>query len=93
MLRPITLTQKLANSQRQLSQIWRLAESLHPEMPLKRGYVLVKDRQGVVVSDAAKALRARALTLTFADGDVPVRVEPEPRPAYDRSKPEQPSLL
>lgn len=92
-LRPIMLTQKLANSQRQLSQIWRLAESLHPEMPLKRGYVLVKDRQGGVVSDAAEALRARALTLTFADGDVPVRVEPEPRPAYDRSKPEQPSLL
>lgn len=92
-LRPIMLTQRLANSQRQLSHIWRLAESLHPEMPLKRGYVLVKDRQGVVVSDAAKALRARALTLTFADGDVPVRVEPEPRPAYDRSKPEQPSLL
>ena len=92
-LRPIMLTQKLANSQGQLSHIWRLAESLHPEMPLKRGYVLVKDRQGVVVSDAAKALRARALTLTFADGDVPVRVEPEPRPAYDRSKPEQPSLL
>ncbi len=92
-LRPIMLTQKLANSQRQLSHIWRLAESLHPEMPLKRGYVLVKDRQGVVISDVAKANRAKALTLIFADGDVPVRVEPEPRPAYDRPKPEQPSLL
>jgi hypothetical protein len=33
------------------------------------------------------------LTLTFADGEVPVRVEQEGRPAYDRPKPDQPSLL
>jgi exodeoxyribonuclease VII large subunit len=92
-LRPAMLTQKLASSEQKFSQIWRLAESLHPETPLKRGYVLVKDRQGVVISAATKANLAKALILTFADGDVPVRVEPEPRPAYDRSKPEQPSLL
>ena len=92
-LRPAMLTQKLANSEQRLSQLWRLAESLHPETPLKRGYVLVKDRQGAIISDAIKASKAKALTLIFADGDVPVRVEPEPRPAYDRSKPEQPSLL
>lgn len=55
--------------------------------------MLVKDRQGGVVSDAARANRAKLLTLTFTDGEVPVRVEPEARPAYDRSKPEQPSLL
>lgn len=92
-LRPAMLTQKLANSSQKLTQIWRLAESLHPEKPLKRGYVLVKDRQGIVIINAAKANRAKALTLSFADGDVAVRVEPEPRPPYDRPKPEQPSLL
>jgi exodeoxyribonuclease VII large subunit len=92
-LRPVMLTQKLANSEQKLRQLWRLAESLHPETPLKRGYVLVKDRHGAVISNAAKANRAKSLTLTFVDGDVPVRVEPEPRPAYDRPKPEQPSLL
>ena len=92
-LRPAMLAQKLANSEQKLGQLWRLAESLHPENPLKRGYVLARDRQGVVISDAAKAKRAKALTLTFADGDIPVRVEPEARPAYERPKPEQPSLL
>ncbi len=92
-LRPAMLTQRLANAEQSLTQIWRLAESLHPEKPLQRGYVLVKDRQGGVVSSVAKANRAKMLTLTFADGEVSVRVEQEGRPAYDRPKPEQPSLL
>ena len=87
------LTQRLAHAEQRLTQIWRLAESLHPLRPLERGYVLVKDRQGGVVSDVARANRAKLLTLTFSDGEVPVRVEPEARPAYDRPKPEQPSLL
>jgi len=92
-LRPAILTQKLANAEQRLAQTWRLAESLHPLRPLKRGYVLVKDRQGGVIGNAAQANRAKALTLTFADGEVPVRVEPEARPAYNAQKPEQPSLL
>lgn len=92
-LRPAMLTQRLANAEQRLTQTWRLAESLHPLRPLERGYVLVKDRQGGVVSDVARANRAKLLTLTFSDGEVPVRVEPEARPAYDRPKPEQPSLL
>jgi len=92
-LRPVMMTQRLANAEQRLAQIWRLAESLHPEKPLQRGYVLVKDRQGGVVSSVANANRAKMLTLTFADGEVPVRVEQEGRPAYDRPKPDQPSLL
>ena len=92
-LRPAMLTQRLANAEQSLTQIWRLAESLHPEKPLQRGYVLVKDRQGGVVSSVANANRAKMLTLTFGDGEVSVRVEQEGRPAYDRPKPEQPSLL
>lgn len=92
-LRPAMLTQRLANAEQRLTQTWRLVESLHPLRPLERGYVLVKDRQGGVVGDAARANRAKLLTLTFSDGEVPVRVEPEARPAYDPPKPEQPSLL
>ena len=92
-LRPAMLTQKIAYAEQQLAQIWRVAQSLHPEGPLKRGYVLVKDRDGGVVANAGAAHKAKALTLTFADGDVPVRVEPEPRSSYVREKPEQPSLL
>lgn len=92
-LRPAMLTHMLANAEQRLTQTWRLVESLHPLRPLERGYVLVKDRRGGVVGDAARATRAKLLTLTFSDGEVPVRVEPEARPAYDRPAPEQPSLL
>lgn len=92
-LRPVMLTQKLAHAEQRLRQNWRLVETLHPLKPLERGYALVTDRQGAVVSDTAKANRTKLLTLRFADGEVPVRVEQEARPSYDRPKPEQPSLL
>lgn len=92
-LRPSILIQSLRLARQRLDQSWRLAQSLHPEKPLERGYALVTDRNGVVVIDSGKAARARLLTLRFRDGAVPVRVEPDARPAYDRPKPEQPSLL
>ncbi len=92
-LRPAMLGQRLSMASQRLTQIWRLADSLHPERPLLRGYVLVKDRDGKVVGSADRANRAKLLTLSFADGSVPVRVEPDSRPAYGRAKPDQPSLL
>jgi exodeoxyribonuclease VII large subunit len=92
-LRPAVLTQKLAHARQRFGQTWRLAETLHPNKPLERGYVLVTDRNAGVVSNVAMANKAKLLTLTFNDGAVPVRVEQEPRPAYVVPKPEQPSLL
>jgi exodeoxyribonuclease VII large subunit len=92
-LRPSILIQSLRLARQRLDQSWRLAQTLHPDKPLERGYVLVTDRNGGVVINTMQAARARLLTLRFRDGAVPVRVEPDARPAYDRPKPEQPSLL
>jgi exodeoxyribonuclease VII large subunit len=87
------LIQSLRLARQRLDQSWRLAQTLHPDKPLERGYVLVTDRNGGVVINTMQAARARLLTLRFRDGAVPVWVEPDARPAYDRPKPEQPSLL
>lgn len=93
-LRPILLTQRLARSQERLAATWRLAQTLHPENPLKRGYAWVAARpSGAVVSGAEAARAAGALTLHFADGQVDARVERPAGRAYDKEKPEQPSLL
>jgi exodeoxyribonuclease VII large subunit len=92
-LRPALLTQKITASTARLSQLWRVAESLHPEKPLARGYALVTDRAGKVIITAAKAKATGALRLRFADGEVDVRVERSGTPAYDAPKPHQPDLF
>ena len=53
-----------------LAALWRVAELAHPERPLKRGYALVKDRAGQVLTSAAAAREARLLRLAFGDGEV-----------------------
>lgn len=92
-LRPALLTQRVDRARERLDQLWRLAQQLHPEGPLKRGYALVEDRQGRVLTSAAAARTAAALTIRFADGAVPTRVERERGGDYDAMKPEQPKLL
>jgi exodeoxyribonuclease VII large subunit len=74
-LRPALLTNRLSTSQARLTQLWRVAQSLHPEKPLERGYALVTDRDGKLVTNSVKAAAKGALTLRFANGQVDVRVE------------------
>ncbi len=74
-LRPALLANRLATSQARLVQLWRVAQSLHPEKPLERGYALVTDRDGKVVTKSSKAAAKGALSLRFTDGHVDVRVE------------------
>jgi exodeoxyribonuclease VII large subunit len=52
-----------------------LALAAHdPERTLQRGYALVEDRFGSVVTSAAAARHAGAISLRFADGRVPAKV-------------------
>ncbi len=74
-LRPVMLTQRLTSATQKLDQLWRVAQSLHPDLPLKRGYARVGKPSGGVVTSADAARKAGALVLTFADGDVAARVE------------------
>jgi exodeoxyribonuclease VII large subunit len=92
-LRPALVSVRIADGRDRLGRLWRLAEQLHPDRPLARGYARVETRDGKVVASAPAARAAGAVTLVFADGRVAARVEGSPRPAMERSKPEQPTLL
>jgi exodeoxyribonuclease VII large subunit len=92
-LRPMLVTARIADRRLQLARLWRLAESLHPNKPLERGYARVERRNGKLVSSAAAAEAAGALTLHFADGAVDARVEKPAAAAYEKRKPEQPRLF
>jgi len=94
-LRPGLLGQAQARAKERLAALWRIAEAAHPEKPLARGYALVRDRAGHVLTSAAAARSARLIDLKFHDGDVeaatagdaPTRRSPLP------GKPDQPKLL
>ncbi len=73
-LRPILLVQKHAALASRLGQLWRVAESLHPDGPLKRGYARITSRAGDVLTSATASRKAAALTLHFADGTVDAKV-------------------
>jgi exodeoxyribonuclease VII large subunit len=92
-LRPALVTARIADGRDRLGRLWRLAEHLHPDRPLARGYARVEARDGKVVASSSAAKAAGAVTLVFADGRVAARVEGGGRPAMEHPKPEQPTLL
>ena len=92
-LRPAMVERPMVEARARLAQIWRLAEQLHPDKPLARGYARIEDRAGRTLAHAADARAAGAVTILFGDGRVAARVEGAARPAMDRKTPEQPSLL
>jgi exodeoxyribonuclease VII large subunit len=51
-----------------------MAELVHPERPLDRGFVRVTDRAGKTLTRSAEAITARALSLRFGDGMVDAEV-------------------
>src|SRR3546814_8241604 len=69
----------------QLERLWRVAESLNPKGVLRRGYALVTDTSGHVVTSAAGARAARRVSLQFADGGVDATI------GSDESAPRAPS--
>src|SRR5690606_4087057 len=73
-LRPVLLRNALERGRDRLAALWRIAEAAHPERPLKRGYALVRDRDGHVLTSAEAARQARALRLKFGDGEVDAAV-------------------
>jgi exodeoxyribonuclease VII large subunit len=73
-----------------------MADLVHPERPLSRGYVRVTSPDGKTLTHAADARAAGALRLRFGDGEVgatvdgaaaPPRVERPPRRSYIAPQP------
>ncbi len=94
-LRPSLLARRWDRDRARLEGLGRLLDSLDPRALLSRGYAMVRDGGGAVVTTAAKARGAGHLRLQFADGEVPVSVAasdtaplpPAPRPARKPSAP------
>ena len=56
-----------------LKNLSSLLDSVDYRKVLERGFALVRDAQGHLVSSAKQAAAAGDLSITFADGDIKVR--------------------
>ena len=95
-LRPDLIETRIARLSERLAATWKMAELVHPERPLSRGYVRVTGADGGTLTHAADARAARDLRLRFGDGEVdatvsgsapPTRVERQTRRAYIAPQP------
>jgi len=89
MLHPRLLTRRVEQGQQRLDALTRLAGSLHPEAPLKRGFARVTDADGKTIMSRAAAVKAGDVTLRFVDGEVGsvVHGSAPPRPATPKATP------
>lgn len=93
MLTPRLLVRQAEQGQQRLNALARLADSLHPEAPLKRGFARVTDANGKTIASREAAIAAGQVGLRFADGDVGALVQggsPPPKPSTP--KPAKPAL-
>ncbi|WP_417622819.1 exodeoxyribonuclease VII large subunit [Parasphingorhabdus sp.] len=68
---PTSLVQRPLDEARQrLDALWRLAEQVSPDGPLKRGYARVSGADGSLIANRAAALKAVDLELHFQDGSI-----------------------
>jgi exodeoxyribonuclease VII large subunit len=74
-LRSELLEQRIGRLSERLVATWRMAELVHPERPLAKGYVRVTSRDGTTLTHAADARSAKLLTLRFGDGSVDAAVD------------------
>lgn len=94
---PALVTRPIAEKRERFAVLARLAEQLHPERPLSRGYAMVFDGAGKPLTAAATAGREPLLAIKFADGSI--TATPGDTPRSPRKKAEalpdsgQPKLL
>ena len=94
-LRPEMLLDRVSRAAEKLASVWKMAELVHPDRPLSRGFVRVTDNAGRTLAKAADAIAAKLLTLHFGDGEVeasttgngPAPVERKRRSSYVGKQP------
>jgi len=92
MLHPRLLHRRVEQKQQQLDALTRLAGSLHPEAPLKRGFARVTDADGKTIMSRAAAVKAGDVTLRFVDGEVGSVVNGSAPPRPSTPKPTPPTV-
>jgi len=92
MLHPRLLTRRVEQGQQRLDALTRLAGSLHPEAPLKRGFARVTDADGKTIMSRAAAVKAGDVTLRFVDGEVGSVVHGSAPPRSPSPKPKIPTV-
>ncbi len=80
-------TRLTSERRQQLSQIGKLLETLSYRSVLARGYALVQDEAGEVISAAVQVKPGDLLKLTFADGEVGANVAGSPPQKRKPSRP------
>ena len=89
-LRPALIDRRIEAARERSEGLWRLATSLDPRRMLARGYAMVRDASGTVLTSAAAARQAGSLRLGFGDGELSVTVGESaaaPQPAVRKPKP------
>mgnify|MGYP006266539317 CR=1 FL=1 len=71
-LAPSLVHRPLQAGRERLAALARIAEQLHPEKPLVRGYAIVRSGNGEALTSKARAVKEAALSLQFADGTLTV---------------------
>jgi exodeoxyribonuclease VII large subunit len=82
-LRRDLVDQRVVRLSEKLDAAWKMAQLVHPERPLGKGFVRVTDRAGKTLMRAAEATAASNLLLRFTDGEVEAttgRTAPPPAP-------------
>jgi exodeoxyribonuclease VII large subunit len=69
-LRPDLLRDRIERSGEKLAALWKMAELVHPDRPLSKGFARVTSRAGKTLTRASAAIAERLLTLHFGDGPV-----------------------
>jgi exodeoxyribonuclease VII large subunit len=64
------LVNRVERAREKLAALWKMAELVHPDRPLSKGFARVTSRAGKTLSRAADAVAERLLTLHFGDGQV-----------------------
>ena len=74
-LTPAIVKRGLDNGQKRLDSLWRLAENLHPDRPLSKGFARVTNRSDMTLTSADAARAAQYVSLHFSDGKVDATIE------------------
>ena len=93
-LRRDLVDRQIGQLAQKLAALWKMAELVHPDRPLEKGFARVTARDGHTLTRAADARAAQDLRLRFGDGEVDAtvsagrgRVERSARRPYTEPQP------